>query len=34
MEVAEDGIVLEAWAVSSSNLPSLLIRVRWTITHN
>jgi hypothetical protein len=31
MEVADDGIELEAWAVSSSNLPLLLKQVQWTI---
>jgi hypothetical protein len=31
MEVAEDGIKLEAWAVSSSNLPLLLKQVQRTI---
>ena len=31
MEVSEDGIELETWAVSSANLPQLLKEVQWTI---
>ena len=31
MEVSEDGIELETWAVSSYNLKQLLEEVQWTI---